>query len=395
MPFVCHYILLFLFFKGEDGIKLSGLCHNSVLFVTFMYDAGLDLSFLHNKLNLTADGYLRNTRNMLTTSLTLPAVYGADTPESNCANLVTKGWETILTWNDKFSLRNKPFSYSVSFSIGDYLTKITKYNNPQKLISDYYNGMTLGEIWGYKVAGLFASDDEAATYQAAINDKAVNNRVYTSKNDNYLRAGDVKFIDLNNDNIINEGSGTVSDPGDKRIIGNSEPRFPYSFRLGASWNGVDVSTFFQGIGKQDWYPTQNAYYFWGPYSFPSLSFIDKDFTDNCWSESNTKAYFPRQRGYATYSSGALAVVNDRYLQNVAYLRLKNLTIGYTIPVSKKLFSQLRVYASGENLFYWSPLKKHCTTVDPELTNTSSTYNTGSGVGYSFSKTYSFGVDITF
>lgn len=359
------------------------------------YDGGLDLSFLDSRLNLTGDYYIRDTKDMLTTSLTLPSVYGANTPTSNCADLRTKGWEFYLSWNDKFNVMNKPLHYNIGFSIGDYKIRITKYNNPDKLISDYYVGMRMGEIWGYKVAGLFANDEEAADYQSKIDDKAVNNRVYTSKQDSYLRAGDIRFIDLNNDDAINEGSGTVSDSGDKRIIGNSLPRYSYSFRLGANWNGFDISAFFQGVRKQDWYPTAYAYYFWGPYSFPSLSFIHKDFLDNCWSDNNTDAYFPRQRGYQSYSSGSLGVNNDRYLQNTAYLRLKNLTVGYTLPLGKKIFDQVRIYATGENLFYWSKLKKYCKTVDPELTNTSGTYNSGSGVGYTFSRSLSLGLDLTF
>ena len=145
---------------------------------------------------------------------------------------------------------------------------------------------------------------------------------------------------------------------------------------------------------RDRYPTTYAYDFWGPYSFPSLSFIHKDFTDNVWSEDNQGAYFPRPRGYASYSGGALGVVNDRYLQNAAYLRLKNLTVGYTIPISKKIINSLRVYFTAENLFYWSPLKKYCKTVDPEMIYASS-YNSGSGVGYSYSKSFSFGLDIKF
>lgn len=358
------------------------------------YNWGLDLSLLDSRLTLTADVYIRDTKNMLTHSITLPSVFGAVTPKENCADLRTNGWELYIGWQDKFNLVGKPFHYNVSATIGDYKSKITKFNNPDKLISDYYEGMTLGEIWGYKVAGLFATDEEAAAYQAKINDKAVNGRVYSSKKDNHLMAGDVKFMDLDGDNVISEGSGTVADPGDKRIIGNSLPRYSYSFRLGADWNGIDFSAFFQGVGKRNWYPTSYAYDFWGPYSFPSLSFIHKDFMDNVWSEENPGGYFPRARGYASYSSGALGVVNDRYLQNAAYLRLKNLTVGYTIPVSKKIINSLRVYFTAENLFYWSPLKKYSKTVDPEMIYASS-YNSGSGVGYSYSKSFSFGLDIKF
>ena len=360
------------------------------------YNWGLDLSFFDSRLTATIDIFRRDTKDMLTHSLTLPSVYGATTPKENCADLRTNGWEIYLRWNDHFKLAGHRFDYGISATLGDYKSKITKFNNPDKLISDYYEGMTLGEIWGYKVEGLFSSDEEAAAYQAKINDKAVNQRVYNSKVDNHLMAGDVKFIDVNGDNVINEGSGTVDDPGDKSVIGNSLPRYSYSFRLDASYRGFDFSAFFQGVGKCDWFPTTYAYDFWGPYSFPSLSFIHKDFMDNCWSEDNPGGYFPRPRGYQSYSGGSLSVPTDRYLQNAAYLRLKNLTIGYTLPLkSTKIFQSIRVYFTGENLWYTSPMKKYCKTVDPELANTSGTYNSGSGVGYGYSKSFSFGVDVKF
>ena len=374
----------------------SPLSNNLTWETVTTYNWGLDLSFFDSRLTATIDIFRRDTKDMLTHSLTLPSVYGATTPKENCADLRTNGWEIYLRWNDHFKLAGHRFDYGISATLGDYKSKITKFNNPDKLISDYYEGMTLGEIWGYKVEGLFSSDEEAAAYQAKINDKAVNQRVYNSKVDNHLMAGDVKFIDVNGDNVINEGSGTVDDPGDKSVIGNSLPRYSYSFRLDASYRGFDFSAFFQGVGKCDWFPTTYAYDFWGPYSFPSLSFIHKDFMDNCWSEDNPGGYFPRPRGYQSYSGGSLSVPTDRYLQNAAYLRLKNLTIGYTLPLkSTKIFQSIRVYFTGENLWYTSPMKKYCKTVDPELANTSGTYNSGSGVGYGYSKSFSFGVDVKF
>ena len=349
---------------------------------------------------MSADYYVRKTTDMLTTSLTLPDVYGASTPKANCADLRTNGWELSVSWNDSFKVANKPFRYGIQATLGDYQRTITKYNNPDKLISDHYVGKKMGEIWGYHVDGLFKTDTEAAEYQAKINDKAVNGRVYSSKVDGYLRAGDVRFADLNEDNVIGAGAGTVDDPGDKRIIGNTTPRYNYSFRLDASWNGFDVSAFFQGIGKRDWYPSsssssQGANSFWGPYSFPSTSFIEKSFPEDCWTEDNRNAFFPRIRGYQSYSGGSLGTVNDRYIQNIAYLRFKNLSIGYTLPINKRFFEKVRVYVSGENLYYWSPLKKHNKTIDPELAISSSTYSSNTGSGYAYPRVYTVGVDITF
>lgn len=366
------------------------------------YNIGLDMGFFNNRLSLNGDYYIRDTKDMLTTSLTLSDVFGAKTPKANCADLRTNGWEVLLNWNDAFELAGDEFSYNVSVSLGDYITTITKYHNPDGLISSHYVGERLGDIWGYRVEGLFKTDREAAEYQAKIDDSAVNSRLYQGKGPagNYLRAGDVKFIDIDGDNVISEGSGTLEDHGDLEIIGNTLPRYNYSFRFGFNWHGVDVSAFFQGIGRRNWYPAANqaSFDFWGPYAFPPTSFIHTEFYDNCWSEDNRNAYFPRPRGYNAYSGGALGSVNDRYLQNIGYLRFKNLTIGYSVPkhITKKIGVELaRVYFTGENLYYWSPLKKYCKTIDPELAGSSSTDKANSGTGYSYPKTFSVGLNIEF
>lgn len=391
-------------FDGEKNAyyaKISAPVSSGLTWETVTsYNIGLDMSFLRNRLNINGDYYIRKTTNMLTKSLTLPDVYGASTPKANCADLRTNGWDISVSWNDAFKVMNKPFQYGVQVTLGDYQRTITKYNNPDRLISDHYVGKKLGEIWGYHVEGLFKTDKEAAEYQASINDKAVNKRVYNSKVDGFLRAGDVRFADLNGDNVIGEGAGTVDNPGDQRIIGNTTPRYTYSFRLNASWNGIDISAFFQGIGKRDWYPSyssssQGANSFWGPYSFPSTSFIEKSFPDYCWTEDRRNAYFPRIRGYQSYEGGSLGTKNDRYLQNIAYLRFKNLSVGYTLPIGKKIFDKVRIYISGENLYYWSPLKKHNKTIDPELAISSSTYAENTGSGYAYPRVYTVGVDITF
>lgn len=367
----------------------SGLTWETVI----TYNLGFDLGFFRNRLNISADLYIRDTKDMLTTSLTLPDVYGAISPKENCADLRTKGYEITVSWRDQRMVAGKPFSYGIQASLGDYKTTITKYRNDDRLLSDHYVGETLGEIWGYKTAGLFKTDEEAAAYQALINDKAVNNRVYSSSDATQARllAGDVKFVDLNDDNAITSGDGTVDNPGDMRIIGNDRPRYTYSFRGDLNWNGFDFSVFFQGVGKIDWMPSSNCLYFWGPYSFPTTSFIAEDFEKMCWSEDNRNTYFPRRRSYQTSSAGSMNVKTDRYLQDASYIRLKNITLGYTIPINKRIIEKLRIYVSGENLAYWSPLKKYCKTVDPEVAVTGATND----CLYPYSRTFSVGVDVTF
>lgn len=196
---------------------------------------------------------------------------------------------------------------------------------------------------------------------------------------------------VDGDKVISIGENTADNPGDRRIIGNNRPRYNYNFRLSAEWKGFDVSAFFQGIGRRDWYPDTEATTFWGPYSRPYESFIEKDFLSQVWTEDNPNGYFPRWRGYeALGATNQLGPVNDRYIQNLAYLRLKNLTVGYKIPVLKKYIEEVRVYFSGENLFYWSPFKKHCKSIDPETAATVS-----NGKNYGFAKTCTFGLNVVF
>ena len=352
------------------------------------YNLGFDLGFLRNRLNLSADFYIRDTKDMLTTSITLPDVYGAASPKANAADLRTKGYEITVGWHDTKQVAGRPFSYGVSASLGDYKTTITKYNNPDRLISDHYVGKTLGELWGYRVEGLFKTDHEAALYESTINDKNVNKGIYACAAPyNHLMAGDMKFVDLDGNNIINQGSGTVDDPGDMEIIGNTLPRYTYSFRGNINWMGLDFSVFFQGVGQIDWNPASSCAYFWNTYDFPRSSFIAADFPEKTWSEDNRNAYFPRPRGYSVRNTST----NSYYLQNARYLRLKNITLGYTLPIKKRAVQQLRLYVSGENLAYWSPLKKRSSTIDPEVAVTGASDD----CLYPYSRTFSVGVDITF
>lgn len=153
------------------------------------YNFGFDFGLFNNRLSFNTDFYIRETKDMLTPGLTLPDVFGAATPKENSADLRTNGYEIYLKWQDEIKLAGKPLYYSVAATFGDNITKITKFNNPNRILTDYYVGMKLGEIWGYRVDGLFKTDAEAAEYQATIDDKLVNKRIYDSKG-----AGEKSFI---------------------------------------------------------------------------------------------------------------------------------------------------------------------------------------------------------
>ena len=355
---------------------------------------GIDLAFLGNRLEFSAEAYIRDTKDMLTAGEPLPAVYGASVPKENTADLRTKGYELSLGWRDSFKLGGKPFNYGASVVFSDYVSHITRFNNPEKLFAkNYWEGMKYGDIWGYEVDGLFATDEEAAAYpvdQSKVNDSQIFPTTTTSPNGLY--AGEMRFVDIDGDGSINKGAEKVGDSGDWKVIGNSQPRFNYGVNFNLSWYGFDFAVFFQGIGKMDWYPPAGFRSFWFLYDRPYQTFIPKDFLADCWSEENPNAYYPRPHGYVSMSEARpLGVNNTMYLQNIGYLRLKNLTFGYTLPenLTKKVFiPKLRVYFTGENLFYWAP-GLHGKYVDPEMAQTG-----GTGRIYPWQKSFIFGIDIT-
>ncbi len=365
------------------------------------YNLGLDLAMLNNRLTFTGEVYRRYTLNMLTTGPDLPSVYGADPPKTNAADLKTEGYELSLGWRDQFTLLGHPFGYHLRGNLSDFRTIITRFDNPTKsLAMDYYEGMRYGEIWGYVVDGLFATDEEAKDYTTNVLDCSMINGRMTGG----FRAGDLRFVDLDNDgkgetvNTLSTGANTVDNPGDRKIIGNALPSLQYGFTVGFDWLGFDVSAFFQGTGNHYWYPAGMNYMFWGPYSYSYVSFLQRDFIQRCWSEENPDAYFPRPRSYSA-TGGELARVNTRYLQNIRYLRFKNLTAGYTLPTAltrKAGIEKVRIYFSGENLAYWSPLKANTKYLDPESAYTrSSSAAAQDHISYPWQRTLMFGIDVTF
>jgi TonB-linked SusC/RagA family outer membrane protein len=352
------------------------------------YNGGVDISFLRNRLNISYDLYKRITTGMLSNGVKLPNVFGADEPLVNVASLETKGFELTMEWREQITLGGKPLRYNAAVTLSDNYTVITRINNPTRLISGLYEGKKVGEIWGYVTDGFFRTDAEAKTYpidQTWLNRGRQDNNIP-------LRAGDLRWLDLDGDNRISAGANTVDDPGDQKVVGNSTPRYMYAFNVGADWNNFDFSLFFQGLGKMDWYPGNNADRFWGPYSRPYFSFIPADFEKDVYSETNQDAYFPNLLAYvALNANNELRATNNRYLQDLAYLRLKNITLGYTLPrdlLSRFKIQRLRVFVSGENLVTWTKLRTKY--IDPEQAMSQI-----DGRVYPFSKTYAFGIDISF
>lgn len=342
---------------------------------------GADLNFFNNRLNFTGEYYVRRTKDMLTAGRTLPGVLGTSVPKANAADLKTKGWELTISYNDNFIVGGKPLNFSASFNIADSRAWITKFDNPNGNLNDYYEGYEIGSMWGLTTLGFFTSDEDVANH-------ANQNPVTSYPGTPPVSAGDLKFADLDGDGIINGGAWTLEDHGDYRIIGNSRNRYTYGLNLNAGWNGIDLSVFFQGVGKKNYYPGASDPYFWGIYLEPWTNINYANLYDH-WTEDNPNGYLPRMKSYVAYQSGIeAAATQTKYLQNARYLRLKNLQVGYTLPqniCSKMGINRFRVFFSGDNLAVWSGLYKHY-DCDPEDLG---------GQGYPLQKAFSFGMNVTF
>lgn len=358
------------------------------------YNLGVDFGMFKDRLQFTAEAYIRDTKGMLTDGIELPSVYGASVPKMNTADLRTKGYELSLSWRSQTVLAGRSLGYSVKGMLSQYDSEITKFENKDKILANYYVGQKLGEIWGFIADDLFQTDEEAAEYSSQVDLSYVNGKLPGG----VWKAGDLKYIDLDGDGKISIGANSAIDPGDRKIIGNRLPKLQYGINLGLDYAGFDFSTFFQGTGNHHYYFEGTSFAFWGPFSQPMTTYLPKDFLSQCWDYNNTDAYFPRAVAYLAYNSkGQLARTNTRYLQNIRYLRWKNLTLGYTLPkkvIQKIGLDKVRVYFTGENLHYWSPLKAHSIYIDPEAANVSRS-GSSSRAFYPWQKTYMFGVDITF
>lgn len=374
----------------QPGVLPNGLTWEK----STTFDIGMDAELLNKKLVLNADWYQRKTTGMITSGQPLPAVFGATVPGGNYADLVSKGWELSITWNDQVKLAGKPLTYSVCFTLADNIARITKFYNPNQLLSSYYEGQRMGDIWGFETEGFFVSRDDIS--------KHANQSYFVVSNSNKLLPGDLKFKDLNGDGKVDRGKNTLNDPGDQKVIGNTSIRLPYGITGNVDWNNISLSFFFQGVGKRDWYPSTEAAYFWGQSNRP-YSFLPT-FNLNRWTEQNPSqdAYFPRYRGYTALSgTRELAVAQTRYLQNASYIRLKNLTIGYSLPQSmirKLKVNSIRFYITGQNLFTFSPMYKNTKNFDPEVIEVSDleiNSRGGDGFSYPMQKSYTFGFNLTF
>lgn len=311
------------------------------------FNIGVDV-MLFSKLYANFDWYDRRTINMLTEGDKLPSILGTKVPRRNNADMKTNGWELTLKWMDSFS---NGLRYDISLILSDYKTIITKFdNNPSKLYDTYYVGKALGEIWGYETSGIFQSAEEVAS--AADQSKLGNGGKWGP--------GDTHYTNLNGDKTIDWGDKTVDKPGDTKIIGNETPRYQFGITGNIEWKGFDLNIFIQGIGKRDFVP--KGAYFWGHIANGGAVGTYEVYK-NAWREDNPNALYPI---WKANSSGYNTLPQTRFLQSGAYARLKNLTLGYTLPTvltQKIRLNKIRVYFSGQNLCEITGLKGG---FDPEI-----------------------------
>ena len=370
----------------NTGLQATTLKPPLIVSETFSWERirtlnlGANLSLFKSKLNADFDWYRRENNDMLDEGLALPAVLGTTAPKENVADLATQGWEINLTWRDKIN----EFSYSIGANLFDSKTKLRHITqNSGGLLSEkYYQGKIIGEIWGYTTDGYYTVDDfenlgtdlTGGTLKPGV-------VAIEGKNPN---PGDTKFKDLDGDGIITDGNNTVSDPGDRSVIGNNSRRFQMGFNGSVAYKGFDLSFFIQGVLKRDIYLNHPVAF---PYTFEFTTVYDHQL--DYWTPTNTDAYFPRNypNGGENYSSNIRT--QTKYLQSGAFARLKNITLGYTLPaqlLTKWKVQKLRLFATGENLFNKDGLPDG---IDAELNNLDN------GGNYPFLKNYSFGLNLTF
>lgn len=380
---------------------------------------GADLRFFRNKFGVTLDLFERQTKNMIIAGNALPATYGASAPQGNFGNLKTRGWEIALDFRHRFG---SGLGINVSGNLSDSYTDITKaadWNIPyeNRLIDNTFTtGKRYGDIYGYVTDRLYQKDDfvydqngnilqETIVWQGTgkrTNKLAGNNPVYQTFFEDgnqilLIGPGDVKFVDVNGDGYITSGKGTFGDPGDRVVIGNVLPRYEYGFRMALDYKSFDLAIMGQGVGRR---------HIWGAGQLAIPGFHVKDgampqaIAADYWREDRTDAFYPRAWNLGGANSGFVMVPQTRYLLNMAYFRIKNITVGYNVPtkiMDRIRLKQARIYVSLENMITFDKLRG--LPIDPETISghsmLSGNYNLGrTGTGTPTFKIASVGLNIT-
>ena len=384
---------------------------------------GTDLRFFKNSLGVTVDWYQRATKNMIITGRALPATFGVSAPQGNFGNLRTRGWEVALDYNLRF---DNGLLVNLGGNLGDAITITTKgpdWNLPwenRSLDNNFTTGRRYGDIYGYVTDRLyqkedFVYDEQGNNVQIRIIDYQGNSRL-TNKlvGDNpvyqtyfetvaeilEINPGDVKFVDVNGDGHINPGNSTYGNPGDRVVIGNSTPRYEFGFRLGAEFKGFDFAVFLQGIGKRSIWGS-------GQLAIPGFHTTDgampQAIAGDFWKEDRTDAFYPRAWSLNGVDEDFTMRRQSRYMLDMSYTKIKNITLGYSVPkrmMERAKLNRARLYLSLENYFLFDNLRG--LPIDPEaisgysILRTDGNYNLGrTGTGNPPFKSASLGLQIDF
>ncbi len=359
-------------------------------------DFGADLGLFNDRLNVTFDWFKRTTSDMLSSGSTLPSSFGSTPPRVNAGAMETKGWETEVKFRHSF---DNGLFFSVSGQLSDFKERITKFNNATRLITSNYEGRVIGEIWGYETDRFFSKNDfqqdangellKDAAGKWILNEGIADQKQFES-GWFFYGPGDIKYKDLDGDGKISTGDGTVENPGDRKIIGYSNPRWQYGFRLDMEFKGFDLGVFFQGVGQRNQWASGTVFV---PGFRPGEAWYQHQL--DYWTEDNPNAFYPRPTDQGQSNATRNFMPQTKYLLDMSYLRLKNLTIGYSLPkewVERAKFTRARVFFSGENLF---EKKNTNVPIDPETDYTSWGINDGNSFGrvYPFQRSFSFGVQL--
>lgn len=328
---------------------------------TESWNFGFDATLFNNRLSLTADYYKKATRDMLL-ALEIPAFMGYAKPDQNAGFMHTKGWEAQLGWKDKIG----DFTYSFAANLSDYKSIMGNLSGVVFLGDQIIRqGVEYNSWYGYRSAGLFQSMDE-------IKNSALLSTV--------VKPGDVKYMDISGPN--GEPDGKISPEYDRVPLGGSLPRYLYGGNINLGYKGFDVYLMFQGIGKQTSQLSVDMVYQTAAWhTFPD--FVDGNYYSNYNTpEQNSKARYPRLSQLAY--DGNNYKMSDFWLFDGSYFRLKNVTLGYSLPdrLNKRLkMSNMRIYAAVNDLFSYDKYPKGW---DPEA-----------GTTAYIARTWNFGVQIRF
>lgn len=319
-------------------------------------NGGIDIGLLEGKFNGSFDLFRRETLRMLGPGADYPAVVGAAAPLQNSANMLTKGWELQLSWHDKIG----NVAYNIGFNISDYKSKITKFKNDTKILTDHYEGETLGEIWGYVTDRYYTEDDfvEGTLKTTAAGELTGGTlKPGIPKVKGYSpNPGDIlyKYPDENGD--IWSSSNTYDDPGSKRIIGNSSFRYVYGIQASAEWKGFSLSLLLQGVGKRQVWLKNSAVM---PYTTNWYIGLN-DYQLDYWTPRNTDAFYPRLYQSAGYNTAANSQVQTKYLLDASYLDIKSIVLSYDLSraiISKARLDNVTFFVNGENLWSFNHFPK--------------------------------------